>query len=98
MCIIVKCDNCGAEYVAFDTDKNKGPYYHGMCCTCFLPMTVKNPFYKESKMKNSICDKCSSRGYCRNRENGMMACNNFNKFPKATGSYENWLRGKEREG
>lgn len=51
-----------------------------------------------NKMKNSICDKCSSRGYCRNRENGMMACNNFNKFPKATGSYENWLRGKEREG
>lgn len=39
-------------------------------------------------MKNSICNKCSSRGYCANRENGMMACNNFNKFPKETGSYE----------
>lgn len=50
------------------------------------------------RLKNSICNKCSSCGYCRNRENGMMACNNFNKFPKATGSYENWLRGKEREG
>lgn len=54
--------------------------------------------YKEVVMKNSICNKCSSCGYCKNRENGMLACNNFNKFPKATGSYENWLRGKEREG
>lgn len=33
-------------------------------------------------MKNSICNKCSSCGYCANRESGMMACNNFNKFPK----------------
>lgn len=50
------------------------------------------------RLKNSICNKCSSCGYCANRENGIMACNNFNKFPKATGSYENWLRGKKQEG
>lgn len=39
-------------------------------------------------MKNSICNKCSSCGYCANRESGMMACSNFNKFPKETVSYE----------
>lgn len=38
-------------------------------------------------LKNSICNKCSSCGYCANRENGMLACINFNKFPKATSSY-----------
>lgn len=46
---IVKCDNCGAEYVAFDTDDNKGPYYHRVCDTCYMSMNVKNPFYKETK-------------------------------------------------
>lgn len=48
-------------------------------------------------MKNSICDKCSSRGYCANREDRMMACNNFNKFPKATGSYEDYCKAKRTE-
>lgn len=46
----------------------------------------------------SICDKCSSRGYCKNREIGMLACNNFNKFPKATGSYEEYLRKEAKHG
>lgn len=48
-------------------------------------------------MKNSICNKCSSCGYCANRESGMMACNNFNKFPKATGSYEDYYKSKFKE-
>lgn len=47
-------------------------------------------------MKKSICNKCSSCGYCRNREDGMMACVNFNKFPKATDSYEEYCREKQR--
>lgn len=47
-------------------------------------------------MKNSICDKCSSRAYCTNRENGMLACVNYNKFPKAVGSYEDYLHKKEK--
>lgn len=46
-------------------------------------------------MKNSICNKCSSRSYCANREDGMQACINFNKFPKPVGSYEDWLHKKE---
>ena len=46
---IVKCDNCGAEYVAFETSENKGLYYHRICDTCYMPMKVKNPFYKETK-------------------------------------------------
>lgn len=45
---IVKCDNCGAEYITFDTDENKGPFWHRVCDTCYLPMKVKNPFYKEA--------------------------------------------------
>lgn len=49
------------------------------------------------KLKNSICNKCSSCGYCANRENGMMACNNFNKFPKATGSYEDYCKAKHSQ-
>lgn len=44
---IVKCDNCGAEYIAFDTDPYEGPYCHRVCDTCYMPMNVKNPFYKE---------------------------------------------------
>jgi hypothetical protein len=47
-------------------------------------------------MKNSICNKCSARGYCQNRENGMLACINYNKFPKLTGSYDDWLKKKEK--
>lgn len=41
--------------------------------------------------KASLCDKCSSRGYCMNREKDMRACINFNKFPadKREGSKEN---------
>lgn len=34
----------------------------------------------------SICDKCSSRGYCMNREKDVKACINFNKFPADKGS------------
>lgn len=49
-------------------------------------------------MKISICNKCSSRGYCKNREDGMLACINFNKFPKATGSYEEYLKKGEKNG
>lgn len=33
-------------------------------------------------VKSSICNKCNSKNYCQNRANGMMACKNFNKFPK----------------
>lgn len=42
-------------------------------------------------MAINICNKCSSRGYCANREKGMMACINFNKFPadKRESSKEN---------
>lgn len=43
-------------------------------------------------LKNSICNKCSSCGYCANRESGVQACINFNKFPKATSSYEEYLK------
>lgn len=45
---IVKCDNCGAEYITFDTDENKWPFWHRVCDTCYMPMKVKNPFYKEA--------------------------------------------------
>lgn len=48
-------------------------------------------------MKNSICNKCSSRGYCMNRESGMMACNNFNKFPKETDYEKEVLHRGNRE-
>lgn len=47
-------------------------------------------------MKNSICNKCSSCGYCANRESGMLACINFNKFPKATFSYDEYLEENRR--
>lgn len=42
----------------------------------------------------SICDKCSSRGYCMNREKDVKACINFNKFPADKGSYEQWQKKK----
>lgn len=32
--------------------------------------------------KANICNKCNSKNYCKNRAYGMMACKNFNKFPK----------------
>jgi hypothetical protein len=41
---IVKCDNCGAEYVYFDTDNNEEPFLHRVCDTCYMTMKVKNPF------------------------------------------------------
>lgn len=44
---IVKCDNCGAKYIAF-TDKNNGPFWRRVCDTCYMSMKVKNPFYKEA--------------------------------------------------
>lgn len=48
-------------------------------------------FYNGETMAINICNKCSSRGYCANREKGMMACINFNKFPadKRESSKEN---------
>lgn len=48
-------------------------------------------FYNGENMAINICNKCSSRGYCANREKGMMACINFNKFPadKRESSKEN---------
>ncbi|MBR4792542.1 MAG: hypothetical protein IK038_02645 [Bacteroidaceae bacterium] len=30
----------------------------------------------------SICNNCNSKTYCMNRSSGMVACNNYNKFPK----------------
>lgn len=30
----------------------------------------------------NICNKCNSKSYCANAENGMLACENFNKFPR----------------
>ena len=30
---------------------------------------------------NGICDICSSKNYCINRERGVRQCINFNKFP-----------------
>jgi hypothetical protein len=47
---IVKCDNCGAEYVAFDTDNNEEPFWHRVCDTCYMTMKVKNPFCRETKL------------------------------------------------
>lgn len=34
------------------------------------------------QLKNSICNKCNSKNYCQNAAIGMIACINFNKFPK----------------
>lgn len=34
------------------------------------------------QLRKSICLKCDSCAYCRNKESGMLACVNFNKFPK----------------
>jgi formylmethanofuran dehydrogenase subunit E len=47
---IVKCDNCGEEYIAFDTDNNEEPFWHRVCDTCYMPMKVKNPFCSETKL------------------------------------------------
>lgn len=33
-------------------------------------------------LRNSICSKCNSKSYCANAESGMLACINFNKFPR----------------
>lgn len=30
----------------------------------------------------SICDTCNSKSYCGNAAPGMIACKDFNKFPK----------------
>lgn len=35
-----------------------------------------------AKNKESLCKKCNSYSYCANRSNSMMACVNFNRFPK----------------
>lgn len=51
MYVIVKCDNCGAKYIASETDKNNGPFWHRVCDTCYMPMKVKNPFYKEASVE-----------------------------------------------
>ncbi len=37
---------------------------------------------KQQKPKKSICNHCNSCAYCINREPGVLACINFNKFPK----------------
>lgn len=42
--INVHCDNCGAEYVVFDTDPNIQEL-HRVCDTCFMPMCVRNDYY-----------------------------------------------------
>lgn len=49
LCENYRCDNCGAKYIASETEKNKGPFWHRVCNTCYMPMKVKNPFYKEEK-------------------------------------------------
>ena len=46
---IVVCDNCGAKYYTSDDSEWKSKYMHRVCDTCFMPMEVKNPFYKEDK-------------------------------------------------
>lgn len=42
--IEVHCDNCGAEYIVFDTDPNL-PELHRVCDTCFMQMCVRNDYY-----------------------------------------------------
>lgn len=37
---------------------------------------------KPKAPRASICDHCNSKGYCRNKAPGMIACENFNRFPK----------------
>ena len=49
MWVTVICDNCGVEYVASDKDEYKELFWHRVCDTCYMPMKVKNPFYKEAK-------------------------------------------------
>lgn len=49
------------------------------------------------KNQKSICNKCNSYRYCANREKDMEACINFNKFPKETGSYEDYCKTKSTE-
>lgn len=47
--IEVNCDNCGAKYYTTNKDVNKEKFWHRVCDTCYMPMKVKNPFYKETK-------------------------------------------------
>lgn len=45
----VYCDNCGAEYALFDRYPFgclTTEYCHNICSTCFMPMTIKNPWRK----------------------------------------------------
>lgn len=48
-------------------------------------------------MKHSLCYKCSSRAYCANRESGMLACINFNKFPRPELSYSEYMARKHND-
>jgi ribosomal protein L32 len=45
----VECDNCGnSMYVMREDVKGNYEYIHSVCPQCFLPIEVKNPFYKEA--------------------------------------------------
>lgn len=35
-----------------------------------------------AKPNYDYCKKCNSYSYCANRSNSVMACANFNRFPK----------------
>lgn len=35
----------------------------------------------EEKERCGICENCSSKNYCINRERGVRKCINYNKFP-----------------
>jgi len=52
-CIIVKCDNCGAEYICME-DSPDEPRLHRVCDTCFMPMVVKNWFYLWKRMAKRL--------------------------------------------
>lgn len=45
----VNCDNCGnCMYVMREDVKGNYEYIHSVCPQCFLPLEVRNPFYKEA--------------------------------------------------
>lgn len=46
---VVYCDNCGARYYTKDGD-SIFKTMHGVCSTCFLPMEIQNPFYKDGEI------------------------------------------------
>ena len=43
----VLCDNCGAKYFMFEKDAPKERTLHAVCRTCYMPMEVKNPWFKD---------------------------------------------------